>query len=350
MTGKNMNIGWWATLGDPLSTHSANAQDWVDPDEYVSRAKMLERAGVAFLMLAEGRSNTLNPAVIASVLQDETSTLGLAPVLSSSAYPPFSAARLIATLDHMSGGRAGWGLQELLRAPEDPDKAAEFIVVLQKLWRSWQPDALIEDWANGIWADSSKVNRIDHVGEHFQVKGPLNTLPSPQYMPVYIQPVSDDRSLEIASRFADIVVVAAATSGEIQRVREKAKAFAEKNGRDRDALQVYFAVSAQAAPTRDVERPQNELLPAGSWPADASSVPHLFGTADEVSDQLEKLYDASDADGCVILGGWSWEQIHRLGNQVMATLRRRGRLPSVQRSDHCLMDVLGLSTREHSAS
>jgi alkanesulfonate monooxygenase SsuD/methylene tetrahydromethanopterin reductase-like flavin-dependent oxidoreductase (luciferase family) len=73
---------------------------------------------------------------------------------------------------------------------------------------------------------------------------------------------------------------------------------------------------------------------------------HLVGTAEDVATQLEGIYDESQSDGCVIIGDWEWRQVNRVGNQVLANLRRRGRVAPKTQKVALLSDRVGLSARK----
>jgi alkanesulfonate monooxygenase SsuD/methylene tetrahydromethanopterin reductase-like flavin-dependent oxidoreductase (luciferase family) len=334
MTNKKMRIAWWANLCLPTEegTHS---NDCVDPDFYIVRARMLEQAGVDLLMLAEAHGPTLNPAVLASTHPDSLNLLFT--------FTPFISARLLTTLDHMSGGRAGWALHELV----DPDtghreRISEYIEVLHQLWASWESDAMVNDWKNGVWADPAKVHAINHEGKYYKVKGPLNTPPSPQGKPLMIQPLAGEQDLKLIAKYADVVVVTGTTAAELRTVGERVRDAAAAHGRDAESVLVYFAVSIQVAETDDVVRPKSALIPNGAWPTDTEEVLHLVGTAEDVATQLEGIYDESQSDGCVIIGDWEWRQVNRVGNQVLGNLRRSGRLAPTVRRDELLRERIGL--------
>jgi alkanesulfonate monooxygenase SsuD/methylene tetrahydromethanopterin reductase-like flavin-dependent oxidoreductase (luciferase family) len=342
MMGNEMRVAWWANLCLPAES-GGSPNDWVDPEFYSARARMLEQAGVNLLLLAEVQGPTLSPAVLASTLQDATSTMGIVPVLNSASYPPFISARLLTTLDHMSRGRAGWALDELLKADAgERDRVGEYIEVLRKLWASWEPGVMTNDWENGVWADPSKVHPINHEGKYYKVKGPLNTPPSPQGKPIMVQPLGDEGDLNLVARFADVVIVTGYTAAELSAVRERVRGAAVANGRDADSILVYFALSIQIAETEDVARQKSELIPNGAWPSNKVDVLHLVGTAEDVAAKLAETYDASHADGCVIIGDWDWRQVNGVGNQVLGNLRRSGRLAPTVRGDELLQERIGL--------
>ena len=137
------------------------------------------------------------------------------------------------TLDHLSGGRAGWNVvttfvpavasncsDAALPAGEMRyQRAEEFTDVVQRLWQSWQPDAMIDDKPKGIFADPNRIHSINHRGEHFSVQGPLTLQPSRQGQPVLFQAGSSESGLRLASRKADVVFTAQNTLSGAQTFR-----------------------------------------------------------------------------------------------------------------------------------
>ena len=148
-----------------------------------------------------------------------TSRIGLGATFSTSYQHPFYAARLWATLDHLTGGRAAWNVVTSLnqnqaanygQAALDPsglryEKAHEFIEVCQQLWNSWDEDAVVMDRENGVFADASKVHRIEYQGRFYSSRGPLNVVRSPQNGPALIQAGTSLRGVDLAAKYADAV-------------------------------------------------------------------------------------------------------------------------------------------------
>ena len=161
----------------------------------------------------------MDPIPLLSVMGMATSQLGLASTCSTTYYEPFHVARLFATLDHMSGGRAGWNVVTSLNdseaanfgAPELPahdlryDRADEFLEVVVGHWNSWQDDAICLDKTEGIFADPDKVRRLDHRGQWFDSRGPFTVPPSPQGHPVVIQAGQSGRGRQFAMRWGEVI-------------------------------------------------------------------------------------------------------------------------------------------------
>src|SRR5690606_17487828 len=136
----------------------------------------------------------LDPLAVLSLIAGQTNHLGLAATISTTYYHPYHVARALATLNHLSEGRAAWnivtsfqqaearnfGLADHLAKDQRYDRADEFMEVACKLWNSWAPDALVRDADTPLFADPTKVEAIRHEGQWFNVQGPLNVSRSPQ--------------------------------------------------------------------------------------------------------------------------------------------------------------------------
>ncbi len=147
------------------------------------------------------KMNRLEPITLLSALAVSTARIGLAATLSTSFYEPYNVARLLGSLDHLSGGRACWNVvtsdhdetgynynrEGLPPHAERYDRAREFVDVCFGLWDGWERDALVLDRAAGLYHDPAKVHPLNHRGRHFQVRGPLNLARSPQGRPVIAQ-------------------------------------------------------------------------------------------------------------------------------------------------------------------
>ena len=148
----------------------------------------------------------LEPTALLCALAALTTHIGLIATATTTYNEPYNIARRFASIDHISGGRAGWnlvtsqiedeaqnfGLDAHVRHAQRYARATEFYDVVVGLWDSWDDDALLRDKANGIYMDRDKVHFLDHVGEHFKVRGPLNITRSPQGRPVVAQAGSSE--------------------------------------------------------------------------------------------------------------------------------------------------------------
>ena len=133
----------------------------------------------------------LDPVTVLTVMGMVTSRLGLGSTYSTTYYEPFHVARVFATLDLMSAGRAAWnvvtsvndgealnmGLAQHMAHDERYDRADEFMEVVLGHWDSWEDDALVVDKAAGLFAHPEKVHRLDHQGKFFRSRGPFTVPP-----------------------------------------------------------------------------------------------------------------------------------------------------------------------------
>jgi FMN-dependent oxidoreductase (nitrilotriacetate monooxygenase family) len=171
---------------------------------------------------AQGKAGGLEPLTLLSALAIATSKIGLVGTISTSFSEPYNIARQLASLDHISRGRAGWNVvtTQSDRAAENfslkalPDHAAryarasEFVQVVRGLWDSWANDALVMDARSGVFLDTDRVRLLEHKGEHFSVRGPLNISRPPQGHPIIVQAGSSRDGIGLAAAEADLAFTA----------------------------------------------------------------------------------------------------------------------------------------------
>lgn len=194
---------------------------------------------------AQGKAGGLEPVTLLSALAVATSKIGLVGTISTSFSEPYNVARALASLDHISHGRAGWNVvtTQSDRSAENfnlsalPDHAAryaradEFVRVVRGLWDSWADDALVMDKRSGTFLDTSRVRLLDHKGEHFSVRGPLNVSRPPQGHPVIVQAGSSRDGIGLAATQADLAFTAQDTIEDSLVYRAALKEAAEAGGR-----------------------------------------------------------------------------------------------------------------------
>ncbi|MBO1358804.1 LLM class flavin-dependent oxidoreductase [Acetobacter sacchari] len=239
--------------------------DWRHPDRdvrastslsfYRAQAQQAERGRFDFLFVADSLSINekssphylyrFEPLTILSALAAVTEHIGLVGTLSVSYTEPFNVARQFASLDHISGGRAGWNVVTSWLSdtaanfgkaahPAHHERyriAAEHLSVVQGLWDSWEDDALVGDKQGGVFVDAAKLHRLDHVGPYFQVRGPLNIGRSPQGQPVIFQAGASEDGKDFAARHAEVVFCGPQNLEEAQTYYRDLKARAERLGR-----------------------------------------------------------------------------------------------------------------------
>ncbi|MBN8919479.1 MAG: NtaA/DmoA family FMN-dependent monooxygenase, partial [Rhizobiales bacterium] len=178
-------------------------------------------------MAALKRSHTVTsfePFTLLSALSVTTERLGLIATGSTTFDLPFHVARRFASLDHISGGRAGWnivttsnpdaalnfGLDEHMEHAERYARAREFYDVVTGLWDSWADDAFVRDVEQGLYFEPGKLHTLDHKGPYYNVRGPLNIARPPQGWPVVVQAGASDPGKQLAAETAEAVFTAQA--------------------------------------------------------------------------------------------------------------------------------------------
>jgi N-acetyl-S-(2-succino)cysteine monooxygenase len=339
----------------------------------------------------------LEPLLLLSALAVSTKNIGLVSTATTTYYQPYHLARYFATLDHLSGGRAGWNLVTSLNVHEalnfgltdHPDRAVryerarEFFEVVRGLWESWDADAFVYDKASGEYYDKRKFRPINHHGKFFEVSGPLNVPRSPQGRPVVTQAGSSLEGIGLGVETADIIFTAqldlTAAKAFAEGIRQKAAAFGRSPGSPKvmpgivpfvgaskeDAMRKLHLLDALVKPefgvailsellggadlsNCDVDGP---LPPLGASNASAArqalfarqateqglTIRQLyqracvanghrmvFGTAEEIAEDLIAWYSAGAADGFVLIPAWLPGGLAEFVAQVVPVLQERG--------------------------
>jgi alkanesulfonate monooxygenase len=204
------------------------------------------------------RSHTVTsfePFTLLSALAGATERIGLVATASTTFDEPYHVARRFASLDHISGGRAGWnivttsnpdaarnfGLEEHVEHDERYVRAREFHDVVTGLWDSFADDAFVRDVEAGIYFDPAKMHVLDHKGPQLSVRGPLNIARPPQGWPVIVQAGSSNAGRQLAAETAEVVFGASATLDSAKAVYADIKARMAAVGRDPDSLKILPA-------------------------------------------------------------------------------------------------------------
>ncbi|PWU47139.1 LLM class flavin-dependent oxidoreductase [Micromonospora globispora] len=238
-----------------------------DVRHFQELARIAERGTLDSVFLADGlavgpavRHNiqaVFEPLTLLASLAAVTEHIGLIATVSTTYNEPFNVARKFASLDHLSGGRAGWNIVTSAQSreawnfnlddhPAHADRyrrAAEFVDVAIKLWDSWEDDALVLDTAAGVFADTDRVHEVGHTGEHFTVRGPLNTPRPPQGRPLLVQAGSSADGIAFAARYAEAVFTAQQTLADGQAFYAELKRQTIAAGRDPDLVKVLPGIA-----------------------------------------------------------------------------------------------------------
>ncbi|MBB4145005.1 LLM class flavin-dependent oxidoreductase [Rhizobium rhizoryzae] len=277
-------------LGTFVYTFGFNPAAWRHPaadvhganriDHLLNVAKISEAAKFDFMFLADSpaaaigdaealsrsptKMNRFEPLSLISALSVLTERLGFVATASTSFYEPFNLARIFASIDHLSGGRACWNV-----VTSDHDETGynynfdglpphswryvrgeEFVDVVFGLWDSFEPDALVLDKASGLYYDKNKLHVLNHKGKHFQVRGPLNIAASPQGRPVIAQAGGSEPGMELAAKTAEIVFSLASNLQRNKAFAENVKGRMAKYGRSTSDLKMMPGVVINVGATK----------------------------------------------------------------------------------------------------
>jgi FMN-dependent oxidoreductase (nitrilotriacetate monooxygenase family) len=251
-------------------------ESWVKPDLFVHLSQQLERACFDYVMIEDSSnipytyknshetylryavdSPKLDPSVLAPFLIQATQRIGVVTTLSTTEYNPFMLARLTNTLDHVSDGRSGWnlvtgsndggaqnfGLDRQFPHDQRYEMADEYVELVQKLWESWDADAMVIDQENEIFADPSKVRPVFFEGKYFRSRGPLSAPRSPQGRPVICQAGGSARGRRFAARWAETIIATAGSVPAMKEFRDDIRRQAAAFGRNPNHIKVLFMIS-----------------------------------------------------------------------------------------------------------
>ncbi|WP_454674116.1 LLM class flavin-dependent oxidoreductase [Achromobacter pestifer] len=414
----------------------AQADAAVNFRHYVELARRAENAKFDAVFLADAvgvrntdlpslsrtaRSDHFEPLTLLSALAAVTEKIGLIATVSTTYNEPYHVARKFASLDHISGGRSGWNLvtssgqgeaqnfnlDEHVEHARRYSRAAEFHDVVLGLWDSWEDDAFLRDKHSGQYFDPDKLHPLNHRGEHFSVRGPLNVSRSPQGRPVVVQAGASPAGRDLAARTAEVIFVAHQTFDEAQAFYRDIKARATGYRRDPEDVKIMPGIfpvvgRTQAEAEEKFERLQNLIHPVvgvqllsnmiggfdlSRYPVDgplpdlpetnggksrqqllidlarrdnltirqlylriagARGHQQVVGTAQSVADQLQQWFEEEGADGFNIMSPWLPGGLDDFIELVLPELRRRGLFRN-EYEGTTLRQHLGLARPAHRA-
>jgi FMN-dependent oxidoreductase (nitrilotriacetate monooxygenase family) len=228
-------------------------------------------------MAALKRSATVtsfDPLTLLPALAMVTRHLGLIATASTTFEPPYLIARRFASLDHLSGGRAGWnlvttsnpdaalnfGMTEAMEHGERYRRAREFFDVVTGLWDSWADDAFIRDVEAGLYFDPARLHVLDHKGEFLSVRGPLNIARPIQGWPVIVQAGASDAGRQLAAETAEMIFASGGNLPDAQAFYADVKGRMVRLGRDPEHIKIMPGALAVVGDTAAEARDKRALL------------------------------------------------------------------------------------------
>ncbi len=334
-----------------------------------------------------------DPIPLLSWMAAVTKHIGLGATFSTSNQHPFYAARMWATIDHLTGGRAAWNVVTSInrnqqanygteREPADIryEKAHEYIEVCRKLWDSWDEDAVVMDRENAVFAEPTKVRRIEHEGRFFKSRGPLNVVRSPQNGPAILQAGTSPKGKDFAAKYADGIFAIQPRAEDAAAYFADIKGRTETLGRHPNECRVLFGaqliIGESEAEAREKQEAHNHLVPLDAGmailsahldfdlsqiPLDAAmaeraepelqrmktrflkpsgesmtlrevahrhgesvGLPQFVGTVKTVTDQMEAFIETAGGDGFMLSPIYCPGAIEEFVDQIVPELQRRG--------------------------
>lgn len=266
------HVASWRHSGAQIDA-GINLEHYVEITQTAERGKMdmiffqdsvaVRRANIEALSRSAQYIANFEPITLLSALAMATDHIGLTATASTSYNEPYHVARKFASLDHISGGRAGWNLVTSVQDAEAQNfgreqhysheeryaRAREFAEVVKGLWDSWEDDAFLRDVESGLYFDPDKLHTLDFKGEHFSVKGPLNVPRPPQGHPVIVQAGASEAGMELAAEYAEVAFCSPNSIEVAQTYYANLKGRMEKFGRAPEDLKVLPGLSPVVAPT-----------------------------------------------------------------------------------------------------
>lgn len=269
--------------------------DWRHPDSlpnastnfafYKEQAQKAEEGKLDFVFIADSVSinenssphylNRFEPITILSAIAGVTNKIGLVGTVTVSYSEPYTVARQFASLDHISHGRAGWNVvtswlsgtadnYSKEKHPSHPERykiAKEFLEVTQGLWDSWEDDAFVYDKESGVFFNKEKLHSLDHKGDYFSVKGPLNIARSKQGQPVIFQAGISEDGRNFAAKYANVIFAGFEEKEEAKAFYADVKRRAKEFGRNPDELFILPGIIPIVGDTeQDADRKHQEIV------------------------------------------------------------------------------------------
>lgn len=243
---------------------------------------------------------THEPAALAPVIAGATRHLGIGVTLSTAFEHPYSMARRLSTIDHLTRGRLAWNIvgsyspsewdaygQEMPDRSSRYERIAEYVDVCRQLWNSWEPGAVIADPSTGVYADPTKIREVDHQGKHFRCRARHFVRPSPQGTPVLWQAGSSPQGRDFAAATADAIFAIHSDVDSMRAYTDDLRARIRAAGRDPELVRLFYGVQPIVAPTDSAARRKAEEIDA--LVTDGASLAMLSGQPGSTSPRTRPM-------------------------------------------------------------
>jgi FMN-dependent oxidoreductase (nitrilotriacetate monooxygenase family) len=372
----HFGLMFWATGTHPAGWRypGSKADAAYDIEFIQNTTRIVEDAKFDFLFLGDrlatdpalattnpAQMSRLEPFVAGSAIAAATSHIGIAVTANPTYYDPYTLARLFASLDHLSKGRASWNIvtgadaiaaanfsrDEHWETEKRYDWADELVATVRDLWDSWEDDAFVRDRETGRFIDESKVHAINHRGKSFAVEGPLNVARPPQGQVVLLHAGTSERSRQLGAREADVIFAAGPDIETAKEYYADIKTRAMAYGRAPHEIQILPGLqvivaetTAEAHAIRDrledlrpkavqaVDGQKARAGALGSQSADprkpAAPVRGIVGNPREVADHIERWFAEEACDGFNVFPDYVPGAVEAFTGLVIPELQSRG--------------------------
>lgn len=314
---------------------AVDQQGLFDADSYIESARLAERGGLDFVTLGDSFARPGPDALgVLARVAPATGRIGLVPTVTTTHTEPFHVQAAVATLDWVSGGRAGWQLDVSATEAEarlfgrrhaEPGDAlwrdaGEVADVAARLWDSWEDDAETRDAATGRFVDRDKPHHVGFRGAAFSVRGPATMPRPPQGHPVRVVDATEGQARQTAARYADVALVRAVSATQAGAVRDELRVSAKDLGRDPDGLRVLASLVVDLGGGEHAAEPGH----GGGGPRPSVHGPLYRGGPVDLAELITGWHTSGIVDGFHLVPAEPRRDLERLVNGTVALLQHRG--------------------------
>ncbi|WP_330292053.1 LLM class flavin-dependent oxidoreductase [Streptomyces sp. NBC_00576] len=321
-------------LAAAVDQPAAGQQALFDADLYVESARLAESGGLDFVTLGDSFARPGPDALgVLARVAPTTARIGLVPTVTVTRTEPFCAQAAVATLDWVSGGRAGWqldvpateadarhfGRRRAARGDERWRKAGEVADAAARLWDNREDDAETRELATGRFVDRDEPDHVDFEGATFSVRGPSIGPRPPQGHPVRVVDATEGQSRQTAARYADVALVRAVSAAQAGAVRDELRVAAKDLGRDPDGLRVLASLVVDLGGGEHAAEPGH----GGGGPRPSVHGPLYRGGPVDLAELITAWHTSGVVDGFHLVPAEPRRDLERLVNGTVALLQHR---------------------------
>ena len=318
----------------PFGHHTAawresRAAEAIDFNHLAAQAAKAQAGDLDFVLLADRftqrpvddlspQAVPFEPTTLVAALATLSRQIGMIASAATGQHEPYNLARRFASLDSISRGRAGWNL---VASSESHQRDAEYVEVVSGLWDSWEDDAFVYDKMAGRFFVPEKMHVLNHNGEHFTVRGPLNVNRSPQGKPVVTHKLTP-LTLDLAAQYAEVIFIETPALEEARELNDSLTRRLHFYGRNRSDVKILADLIPYVGATMADARKFRDRLEASD--KQQYSALRLSGGPNVIVDHMQNWTETGVVDGFTILPPLVPEGVDMLVDLIVPEMRRRG--------------------------